>query len=61
MLPRTYDAQNCSLARSLEVVGERWTLLIEASRWTPSVRWWRAADYATESRNSAFPCSGGAP
>ena len=28
MLPRTYDAQNCSLARSLEVVGERWTLLI---------------------------------
>ncbi len=28
MLPRTYDAQNCSLARALEVVGERWTLLI---------------------------------
>src|SRR3954469_16609663 len=28
MLPRTYDAQNCSLARTLEVVGERWTLLI---------------------------------
>ena len=23
-----YDGQNCSLARSLEVVGERWTLLI---------------------------------
>src|SRR5687768_9939143 len=23
-----YDRQNCSLARSLEVVGERWTLLI---------------------------------
>ena len=28
MLPRTYDAQNCSLARTLEIVGERWTLLI---------------------------------
>ena len=28
MLPRTYEAQNCSLARTLEVVGERWTLLI---------------------------------
>src|SRR3954466_3661588 len=25
MLPRTYDAQNCSLARTLEVVGEGWT------------------------------------
>src|ERR687893_716024 len=23
-----YERQNCSLARSLEVVGERWTLLI---------------------------------
>jgi DNA-binding HxlR family transcriptional regulator len=28
MLPRTYDTQNCSLARTLEIVGERWTLLI---------------------------------
>ena len=28
MLGRTYDAQVCSLARALEVVGERWTLLI---------------------------------
>ena len=28
MLPRTYDDQNCSLARTLEIVGERWTLLI---------------------------------
>jgi DNA-binding HxlR family transcriptional regulator len=28
MLPRTYDGQNCSIARTLEVVGERWTLLI---------------------------------
>lgn len=28
MLPRTYDGQTCSLARALEVVGERWTMLI---------------------------------
>lgn len=28
MLPRTYDGQNCSVARALELVGERWSLLI---------------------------------
>lgn len=28
MLGRTYDSEACSIARSLEVVGERWTLLI---------------------------------
>ena len=28
MLPRTYDDQVCSIARSLELVGDRWTLLI---------------------------------
>ncbi|MBB5954016.1 DNA-binding HxlR family transcriptional regulator [Saccharothrix tamanrassetensis] len=28
MLRRTYDGQICSVARTLEVVGERWTLLI---------------------------------
>lgn len=28
MLGKTYDGQICSIARSLEVVGERWTLLI---------------------------------
>jgi DNA-binding HxlR family transcriptional regulator len=28
MLPRTYDGQNCSIAKSLEVLGERWTLLV---------------------------------
>ncbi|MFD3696876.1 winged helix-turn-helix transcriptional regulator [Streptomyces sp. NPDC058646] len=27
-LPRDYSGQGCALARSLEVVGERWTLLI---------------------------------
>jgi DNA-binding HxlR family transcriptional regulator len=28
MLPATYDTQVCSVARALEVVGERWTMLI---------------------------------
>jgi DNA-binding HxlR family transcriptional regulator len=28
MLGRTYDSQTCSVAGSLEVVGERWSLLI---------------------------------
>ncbi|QFZ21703.1 winged helix-turn-helix transcriptional regulator [Saccharothrix syringae] len=28
MLRRTYDGQVCSIARALEIVGERWTLLI---------------------------------
>lgn len=28
MLGRTYDDQVCSIARALEVLGERWTLLI---------------------------------
>src|SRR5436305_4029485 len=28
MLPRLYPGQGCSIARALEVVGERWTLLL---------------------------------
>ncbi len=28
MLPRDYADQNCSIARTLEVAGDRWTLLI---------------------------------
>jgi DNA-binding HxlR family transcriptional regulator len=28
MLGRTYENENCSVARTLELVGERWTLLI---------------------------------
>jgi len=28
MLERTYDTQTCSIARALEIVGERWTPLI---------------------------------
>jgi DNA-binding HxlR family transcriptional regulator len=28
MLKREYEGQNCSIARTLELIGERWTLLI---------------------------------
>ena len=28
MLPRDYAGQNCSVARALEVLGERWTMLV---------------------------------
>src|SRR4051812_28146151 len=28
VLPRTYDDQLCSIARGLEVLGDRWTLLV---------------------------------
>jgi DNA-binding HxlR family transcriptional regulator len=28
MLKRDYEGQNCSIAKTLEIVGERWTLLI---------------------------------
>ena len=28
MLPRTYEHQNCSIARALEMVGDRWTMLV---------------------------------
>ena len=28
MLGRTYEGQNCSVAKSLELIGERWTMLV---------------------------------
>ena len=28
MLGKTYDSQVCSIARALELIGERWSLLI---------------------------------
>jgi DNA-binding HxlR family transcriptional regulator len=28
VLPRTYESQNCSVARTLEVAGDRWTMLV---------------------------------
>ena len=28
MLPRSYESQRCSIAKTLEIVGDRWTMLI---------------------------------
>ncbi|MER5650508.1 helix-turn-helix domain-containing protein [Streptosporangium sp. NPDC002524] len=44
-LPSTYADRNCSLARTLEVVGERWTLLIVRNAFY-GVR--RFGDFATQ-------------
>ncbi|VVJ20863.1 Transcriptional regulator [Amycolatopsis camponoti] len=44
-LPSTYADRNCSLARSLEVVGERWTLMIVRDAFF-GVR--RFGDFATQ-------------
>jgi DNA-binding HxlR family transcriptional regulator len=44
-LPSTYTEPNCSLARALEVVGERWTLLIVRDAFF-GVR--RFGDFATQ-------------
>jgi DNA-binding HxlR family transcriptional regulator len=43
--PSTYNERNCSLARALEVVGERWTLLIVRDAFY-GVR--RFGDFATQ-------------
>ena len=45
VLPNTYAERNCSLARALEVVGERWTLLIVRDAFH-GVR--RFGDFATQ-------------
>src|ERR1700709_473017 len=34
MLPRTYEDQNCSIARALEVLGDRWTILVMREAFT---------------------------
>src|SRR5262245_52183683 len=44
-LPSTYADRNCSLARALEVVGERWTLLVVRDAFF-GVR--RFGDFATQ-------------
>lgn len=46
-LPSTYAERNCSLSRALEVVGERWTLLIVRDAFH-GVR--RFGDFATQLR-----------
>ena len=46
MLPRTYDGQNCSIAKSLELLGERWTVLVLREAFLGRKRFDEFADYA---------------
>jgi DNA-binding HxlR family transcriptional regulator len=39
MLGKTYDAEVCSIARALEVVGERWSLLLRNALFAGSTRY----------------------
>ncbi|REE97068.1 winged helix-turn-helix transcriptional regulator [Thermomonospora umbrina] len=51
MLPRTYDSQNCSIARSLEIVGDRWTLLVIRTAFEGVRRFDDFADHLGMARN----------
>jgi DNA-binding HxlR family transcriptional regulator len=51
MLGRTYDSQQCSVARTLELVGERWTLLIIRDAFTGVRRFGDFADRLGIARN----------
>lgn len=51
MLGRTYDDQVCSLARALEIVGERWTLLIMRDALLGSCRFEEFSDSLGLARN----------
>lgn len=51
MLPRTYESQNCSIARSLEIIGDRWTLLVIRSAFEGVRRFDDFADVLGVARN----------
>jgi DNA-binding HxlR family transcriptional regulator len=51
MLGRTYDSQTCSVARTLELVGERWTLLIVRDALLGVTRFGEFADRLGIARN----------
>ncbi|HEX6023769.1 MAG TPA: helix-turn-helix domain-containing protein [Solirubrobacter sp.] len=51
MLGRTYDDQNCSIARSLELVGERWTMLVLREAFTGRRRFDEMAEDLGIARN----------
>jgi DNA-binding HxlR family transcriptional regulator len=51
MLNRTYDDQVCSIARALEVVGERWTLLVLRDVFTGAHRFEEFVDSLGVARN----------
>jgi DNA-binding HxlR family transcriptional regulator len=51
VLGRTYDDQNCSIARSLELVGERWTMLVLREAFTGRRRFDEMAEDLNIARN----------
>ena len=51
MLGRTYDDQNCSIARSLELMGERWTMLVLREAFTGRRRFDEMAEDLGIARN----------
>ena len=51
MLGRTYDDQNCSIARALELVGERWTMLVVREAFNGRRRFDEMADNLGIARN----------
>jgi DNA-binding HxlR family transcriptional regulator len=51
MLRHTYEGQDCNLARTLEVIGERWTLLIIRSALLGTTRFDRFLDTLDIARN----------
>jgi DNA-binding HxlR family transcriptional regulator len=51
MLPRTYDGENCSIARALERLGERWTLLVLREAFTGARRFEDFAERLDIARN----------
>ncbi len=67
MLLRTYDDQVCSIARALEVVGERWSLLIVRdallglSRFEQFQGGWRSSSIPTSSTPTTSPANRSAP
>ena len=51
MLGREYPEQNCSIARTLEIVGERWTLLILREAFVGTTRFDRFREHLGIARN----------
>ena len=51
VLGRTYDDQNCSIARALELVGERWTMLVLREAFTGRRRFDEMAEDLGIARN----------
>jgi DNA-binding HxlR family transcriptional regulator len=51
VLPRTYDGENCSIARTLELIGERWTMLVVREAFLGRRRFDELADRLGIARN----------